>query len=161
LNPSWIPFQDLATPMADVHTKEQRSFNMSRIRGKDTKPEYVVRRMVHGMGYRFRLHRRALPGSPDLVLARHRKVIFVHGCFWHKHRCKYGRVRPATNAEFWEKKRQGNVERDRRNLKALRAMGWKILVVWECWTRDRAKLEQRLRSFLEDGTPQNTQPAPR
>ena len=135
--------------MADVLNREQRRYCMSRIRGKHTKPEIVVRRIVHCMGYRFRLHRRELPGSPDMVLPRHLKVIFVHGCFWHKHRCRYGRVRPATNKEFWEKKRGGNVERDRRNLKALKRMGWNVLVVWECWTRDASKLERRLREFLE------------
>lgn len=123
---------------------------MSRIRARDTKPEIILRKMVHGMGYRFRLHCRELPGSPDVVLPRHRKVIFVHGCFWHMHHCRYGRVRPATNPEFWAKKRQGNVDRDRRNTKALRAMGWKVLVVWECWTRDVPKLERRLREFLTD-----------
>jgi DNA mismatch endonuclease (patch repair protein) len=123
---------------------------MSRIRAKDTRPEIIVRRSVHCMGYRFRLHQRKLPGSPDIVLSRHRKVIFVHGCFWHKHYCRYGRVRPATNKGFWEKKRQGNVDRDRRNVKALRRMGWNVLVAWECWTRDIPKLERRLRDFLEE-----------
>jgi DNA mismatch endonuclease (patch repair protein) len=134
--------------MADVLTKEQRKYCMSRIRGKDTEPEIIVRRIVHSLGYRFRLHRRALPGSPDIVLPRHHKVIFVHGCFWHMHRCRYGRVRPASNRQFWEKKRGGNVERDRRNVKALKHLGWNVLVVWECWTRDMPKLERRLRDFL-------------
>jgi DNA mismatch endonuclease (patch repair protein) len=134
--------------MVDVLTSEQRKYCMSRIRGKDTKPEIIVRRMVHCMGYRFRLHRRDLPGSPDIVLACHRKVIFVHGCFWHKHYCRYGRVRPTTNKEFWEKKRSRNVERDQKNVKALRRMGWNVLVVWECWTEDRSKLECRLHDYL-------------
>jgi DNA mismatch endonuclease (patch repair protein) len=136
--------------MTDVLTRQQRAYCMSRIRGKHTEPEMVVRRVIHGMGYRFRLHRRELPGSPDIVLSRYRKVIFVHGCFWHMHRCKYGRVRPATNPEFWRKKREGNVDRDRRNLKALKSMGWQVLVVWECWTRDMPKLERRLRDFLRE-----------
>ena len=135
--------------MTDVLTAEQRAYCMSRIRGKDTKPEIIVRQIVHCMGYRFRLHQRELPGSPDIVLPRHRKVIFVHGCFWHRHRCRYGRVRPATNREFWEKKRQGNVDRDRKNMRALKRMGWRVLVIWECWTRDIEKLEHRLRCFLE------------
>jgi DNA mismatch endonuclease (patch repair protein) len=135
--------------MADVLTSEQRKYCMSRIRGKDTGPEAIVRGMVHRMGYRFRLHQRELPGSPDIVLPRHHKVIFVHGCFWHMHRCRYGRVRPATHRQFWEKKRGGNVERDRRNVKALNRMGWDVLVVWECWTRDLPRLERRLRDFLE------------
>jgi len=136
--------------MTDVLNHSQRAYYMSQINGKDTKPEITVRRIVHRLGCRFRLHRRELPGSPDIVLPRHRKVIFVHGCFWHMHRCKYGLVRPSTNAEFWEKKRTGNVDRDRRNIKALRDMGWRVLVVWECWTRDIMKLEYRLREFLAD-----------
>ncbi len=135
--------------MVDVLTRAQRKFCMSRIRGKDTQPEIIVRRMVHCMGFRFRLHRRELQGSPDIVLARHRKVIFVHGCFWHKHHCRYGRVRPATNAAFWEKKRSRNVERDHRNVKALRCMGWNVFVIWECWTEDKPKLQCRLREYLE------------
>jgi DNA mismatch endonuclease (patch repair protein) len=135
--------------MADVLNARQRAYCMSRIRAKDTRPEIIVRGMVHSMGYRFRLHRRELPGSPDIVLPRHHKVIFVHGCFWHMHRCRYGRVRPATNRQFWEKKRGGNVERDRRNVKALKSMGWDVLIVWECWTRDLPRLERRLRDFLE------------
>lgn len=137
--------------MADVHSKAQRSFNMSRIRGKDTKPELIVRSLVHQLGYRFRLHRRDLPGRPDLVLPRHRKVIFVHGCYWHRHRCRYGRVRAKTNAEFWNAKLQANVERDRRNIRKLRKDDWSVLVIWECWTRDpEAKVIPRLIDFLED-----------
>lgn len=134
--------------MADVHSKEQRSRNMAAIRGRDTKPEMIVRRIVHRLGYRFRLHRRDLPGRPDLVLPRHRAVIFVHGCFWHQHDCRYGRVKPATRAEFWKTKRDQNSERDTRNVKALRKMGWRVLVVWECWTRDKGDIDSRLRSFL-------------
>jgi DNA mismatch endonuclease (patch repair protein) len=124
---------------------------MSRIRGKDTKPELLVRSVVHRMGYRFRLHRTDLPGKPDLVLPKHRKIIFVHGCYWHMHRCRYGRVVPKTNTEFWQQKRQGNVQRDRRNLKQLRKDGWQILVVWECWTRHpEERLLPRLEAFLND-----------
>jgi len=137
--------------MADVHTAAQRSFNMSRIRGKDTKPELIVRSLVHQMGYRFRLHRKDLPGKPDLVLPGHRKIIFVHGCFWHMHRCRYGRVTPKTNADFWQAKREGNVERDRRNRKSLKADGWEVLTVWECWIRHpEERLIPRLEAFLED-----------
>ncbi|MCA9064259.1 MAG: DNA mismatch endonuclease Vsr [Planctomycetaceae bacterium] len=134
--------------MTDVHSQEQRSFNMSRIRGKDTKPELIVRSIVHQMGFRFRLHQRKLPGKPDLVLPKHRRIIFVHGCFWHMHACRYGRVIPKTNAEFWQDKRTGNVVRDRRNRDQLRKLGWQILTVWECWTRDPEKLYARLQSFL-------------
>ncbi|HEX8251501.1 MAG TPA: DNA mismatch endonuclease Vsr [Thermoanaerobaculia bacterium] len=134
--------------MADVHNKEQRSRNMAAIRDRDTKPEMIVRRLVHRLGYRFRLHRRNLPGRPDLVLPRHRAVIFVHGCFWHQHDCRYGRVVPATRAEFWQKKRGDNVSRDARNLRALKDSGWRVLIVWECWTRDTAELSSQVKLFM-------------
>ena len=135
--------------MTDVHTAEQRSFNMSRIRGRDTKPELVVRSLVHQMGYRFRLHRKDLRGKPDLVLPGRRKIIFVHGCFWHMHRCRYGRVVPKTNAKFWQEKREGTVERDRRNCRALRVEGWDVMTVWECWTRvPEERLIPRLAEFF-------------
>jgi DNA mismatch endonuclease (patch repair protein) len=137
--------------MADVHTPEQRSFNMSRIRGRDTKPELIVRSFVHQMGYRFRLHRKDLPGKPDLVLPGRRKIIFVHGCFWHMHRCRYGRVVPRTNTKFWQTKRKATVERDRRNRRDLRADDWEILTVWECWTRNaEERLIPRLQEFFEE-----------
>ena len=132
----------------DVHSPSRRSYNMSRIRGKDTKPEIVVRKLVHSLGYRYRLHVRKLPGCPDIVLVRHRKVIFVHGCFWHMHRCKYGRVIPKTNKKFWKTKRQGNVTRDKRNLRKLRREGWKVLVIWECQIRNTEKLINKLEKFL-------------
>jgi len=134
--------------MVDVHNKQQRSFNMSQIRSKDTSPEIVVRSIVHRMGYRYALHRSDLPGHPDIVLVRHKKIIFVHGCFWHMHHCRYGKVKPATNKKFWQDKRQGNVERDKRNLKKLRNEGWKILVVWECQIRHLQKLAKTLQRFL-------------
>ncbi len=134
--------------MVDVLTPKQRSFNMSRIRGKDTKPEIIVRRLVHRLGYRFRLHQRKLPGCPDIVLTRHRKVIFVHGCFWHMHKCRYGKVEPVTNAKFWQTKREGNVARDKRNLRRLRKDGWKVLVIWECHTQNTKKLINNLKKFL-------------
>ncbi len=135
--------------MVDVHNQAQRSFNMSRIRSKDTRPELIVRSLVHQMGFRFRLHRRDLPGKPDLVLPAHRKIIFVHGCFWHMHRCRYGRVIPATNTEFWQDKRRDNVERDRRHVRQLGQDAWQVLTVWECWTRDiEGRLLPRLERFL-------------
>lgn len=134
----------------DNLSKKQRSYCMSRIRAKDTVPELVVRRMVHRLGYRFRLHRRALPGCPDIVLPRHRKAIFVHGCFWHMHSCGYGRVMPTTNRNYWEPKRRGNVQRDQEKLRALRRVGWKVLIVWECWARDVPTLERRIQEFLMD-----------
>lgn len=134
--------------MVDVLTKEQRSYNMSRIRSRNTKPEMLIRSLVHRMGYRFRLHRRDLPGCPDMVLPKHHKIIFVHGCFWHMHNCSYGRVTPKTNAKFWQSKREGNVARDKRNLGRLRRAGWKVLTIWECQTRNPKKLIEKLRRFL-------------
>ena len=134
--------------MTDVLTGEQRSFNMSRIRNRDTKPEKVVRSVIHNLGYRYRLHKPDLPGRPDIVLVRHRKVIDVHGCFFHMHDCKYGSVVPVTNEEFWRTKRLSNVERDRRNIRELRRAGWKVLIVWECETRNVAKVAKRIEKFL-------------
>ena len=134
--------------MVGVLTKEQRSFNMSRIRNKNTRPEIVVRSIVHRMGYRYALHRKDLPGHPDMVLIKHRKIIFVHGCFWYMHKCRYGKVKPATNAKFWQTKRQGNVARDTRNLRKLRKNGWKVLVVWECQSHHIEKLTENLQKFL-------------
>jgi len=134
--------------MVDVLTREQRQYCMSRIRGKDTKPEMIVRRLVHSLGYRYRLHVRSLPGCPDLVLHRHRKVIFVHGCFWHRHNCRYGRVRPATRAKFWHDKLEGNKERDRKNRRRLRQQGWQVLTVWECQTKSPERLLTRISDFL-------------
>jgi DNA mismatch endonuclease (patch repair protein) len=121
---------------------------MSAIRGAHTKPEMIVRSLAHRLGYRFRLHRRDLPGKPDLVFPAQRKVIFVHGCFWHMHDCRYGSVTPATNAEFWQNKRMSTVERDARHLKSLRQDGWRVLIVWECETREPEKLERKLDKFL-------------
>jgi DNA mismatch endonuclease, patch repair protein len=134
--------------MSDVLTPEQRKYNMSRIRYKNTRPEMVVRSEVHGMGYRYKLHNSLLPGKPDLVLTRHKKIIFVHGCFWHMHTCKYGLVKPRTNAEFWENKRLGNVKRDRKNIRELKKNGWKVLIVWECWTKNLPLLRRKLSAFL-------------
>jgi len=134
--------------MTDVLTPEQRSFNMSRIRSRDTRPEMIVRSIVHGMGFRYRLHKKDLPGKPDLVLVRHRKIIDVHGCFFHMHDCPYGRVKPATNAEFWQNKRQSNKGRDRRNVELLKKDGWQVLIVWECQTKNPNALEKTLIDFL-------------
>lgn len=134
----------------DTLTPEQRSERMSRVRGKDTKPELVVRRLVHGLGYRFRLHRRDLPGSPDLVFPGRRKVIWVHGCFWHQHpdpNCKLARM-PKSRLEFWEAKLSANRERDAVKMTELTALGWDALVVWECEIKDRGVLAARLKEFL-------------
>jgi DNA mismatch endonuclease (patch repair protein) len=134
--------------MVDVHSKAVRSKNMAAIKPYDTKPEWIVRRIVHRMGFRYRLHAKRLPGRPDMVLPKHRKIIMVNGCYWHRHRCKYGRVIPKTNAAFWENKRNENVKRDRKNKRKLERAGWKVLTVWECWTRSPSTLEKRIRKFL-------------
>lgn len=130
--------------MPDVLTPEQRSRNMRAIKGRDTVPELIVRRMLHAMGYRFRLHRRDLPGRPDIVIPGRRIALFVHGCFWHRHRCRYGRVEPVTRTEFWQAKFATNVARDRKSMRALRKAGWRVTIVWECQTRDADKLASRL-----------------
>jgi DNA mismatch endonuclease (patch repair protein) len=124
-----------------------RSENMRAIRGKDTKPEMAVRSLVHGLGYRFRLHRADLPGKPDLAFPARFKVIFVHGCFWHSHGCKSGLI-PKSNRDFWLTKLRKNEERDRSSLEALVQQGWKALVIWECELRDLRALSLRLRRFL-------------
>ena len=133
----------------DVLTKEQRRRNMSAIRSKDTKPELLVRRLIHRLGYRYRLHRKELPGKPDLVFVKRMKVIFVHGCYWHMHKCRFGRVTPKTNKQFWQDKRESNVLRDRRNMRKLKNMDWSTLVIWECQTKDISKLEMRIVYFLD------------
>jgi DNA mismatch endonuclease (patch repair protein) len=130
-----------------------RSANMRAIRSKDTKPEKIVRSMLHKLGYRFRLHRKDLPGKPDLVFSSRRKVIFVNGCFWHMHDCRKGQRAPITNAVFWQIKRQRTADRDSRTLRALAADGWKVYVVWECALRDLTALESQLEAFLSQEKP--------
>jgi DNA mismatch endonuclease, patch repair protein len=121
---------------------------MAAIKGKNTKPEIAVRSVLDLLKVKYDLHRSDLPGKPDIVLPRHKKVIFVHGCFWHLHRCRYGRVKPASNAKFWSDKRGKNKLRDVRNKAALRRRGWKTLTVWECGTKKASKLTERLATFL-------------
>ena len=136
--------------MTDKLTKDRRSANMAAIRSKDMKPELIVRRLVHAMGYRYRLHRKGLPGKPDLAFGPKRKVIFVHGCFWHQHDkadCLDGRL-PKSNTGYWGPKLQRNAERDQRNLAELSKLGWDALVIWECETKDSDALRRRLRKFL-------------
>jgi DNA mismatch endonuclease (patch repair protein) len=133
----------------DVHSSVQRSANMAAIKGKNTRPEQAVRRIVHALGYRYRLHLKDLPGKPDLVFSRHKKVIFVNGCYWHLHDCRFGRVRPVTNAAFWTAKRNGNAARDRRNQESLRKDGWKVLIVWECEVKNEERLKDALKAFLD------------
>jgi len=133
----------------DRHTKEQRSYNMSCIRSKDTTPELIVRHLVHQMGFRYRLHSSNLPGKPDMVLKRHSKVIFVHGCFWHCHNCKNGQTIPQTNREYWLAKREYNIQRDKTNIQKLRDAGWDICVIWECQTRHTDYVTSCLNKFLQ------------
>ncbi len=117
--------------MADNHTKEIRSYNMSRIRNQNTKPEVIVRKFLFSQGFRYRKNVSSLPGKPDIVLPKYKTVIFVHGCFWHMHNC--GRfVWPSTNIDYWHNKILGNVERDKKNLNLLQDLGWNTIVVWEC-----------------------------
>lgn len=118
--------------MADFMTKEQRSLHMAKIKSKDTKPEMTLRRFLHARGYRYRVHDNRLPGKPDLVFTRRRKVIFVHGCFWHGHSCPVGSRLPKSNSDFWAEKRSKNVLRDASQVDALHKLGWEVLVVWEC-----------------------------
>ena len=125
-----------------------RSEIMAAVKSKDTHPEKVVRRMLFALGYRYRLHAKNLPGCPDIVFPSRRKAIFVHGCFWHGHRCRAGRNRPASNTEYWNRKLTGNVNRDRHNIKILKKAGWSIHVIWECETRDSARMSSQLAAFL-------------
>ncbi|MBT2533067.1 DNA mismatch endonuclease Vsr [Arthrobacter sp. ISL-48] len=139
--------------MADRLTPERRSWNMSRIRGKNTKPELLVRRLLHAKGYRYRLHGKAgkarLPGNPDLVFAGRRKVIFVNGCFWHFHDCRVGQHAPKANAVFWEAKRTRTKTRDADQRRRLQEAGWEVLTVWECELKDASALEIQLEQFLD------------
>lgn len=133
----------------DVFTKEKRSQIMSRVSGRNTKPEIVVRSLLHNLGYRFRLHRKDLPGKPDIILPKHKKAIFVHGCFWHGHTGCSRSKRPSTNKEFWCEKLDKNIERDKETVDALRTLGWDVLIVWTCEVKDKDKLKTKLLSFLE------------
>jgi DNA mismatch endonuclease, patch repair protein len=134
----------------DNLTPSERSVRMSQIRSKHTQPELRVRGLVHRLGYRFRLHRKDLPGAPDMVFPGRKKVVFVHGCFWHCHsRCNVSHL-PKTRRAYWRDKLVGNVERDKANRRRLRQSGWSVLIVWECETRDIEKLRNRVRTFLDN-----------
>lgn len=138
--------------MVDTLSTEQRSAQMAKIRAKDTKPEMIVRRLVHAMGYRYRLHRNDIPGHPDLTFSSRRKVVFVHGCFWHRHadsRCKLARM-PKSRLDYWQPKMDANVARDQRIEHELRESGWVVLTIWECELKDRAALQLKLEAFLND-----------
>ena len=134
--------------MADNHTKEQRSYNMSRIRSKNNAPEEKVRKFLFSKGFRYRKNDKNLPGCPDIVLPKYKTVIFVNGCFWHKHNCKRF-VWPSSNEKYWKKKILRNVERDEINIKELKELGWKVLVVWECELK-KAIIDKRLETLLDE-----------
>jgi len=138
--------------VSDNHTPEQRSRNMAAIKSRNTRPEIIVRSIVHRLGFRFRLHSSNLPGKPDLVLSRHKKIILVNGCFWHMHDCKRGKVTPATNPAYWKQKRLRNVERDKMNQFSYRKNGWATLIIWECEVKDIVQLTKRLTNFLVGDT---------
>lgn len=130
----------------DRHTPEQRHRNMAAVKGKNTKPEIAVRKLLHKLGYRFRLHRKDLPGKPDIVLPKYKTVIFIHGCFWHRHAgCKYAST-PSSNTVFWEKKFEENVGRDRKNIEKLETLGWKVITIWGCEVNE----EERVLSALAE-----------
>jgi len=132
----------------DIVSRRKRSKMMAGIGHKDTKPEIRVRKFLHANGFRFRLHRKDLPGKPDIVLPKLNTIIFVNGCFWHRHNCKKGRHLPKSNADFWKDKLEKNKIRDRKNAKALRDSGWQVLIIWECQTGDDAIMERIVNNKL-------------
>lgn len=143
--------------MADVLTSQQRQLNMSRIRGRDTKPEMLIRRGLHARGLRYRLHDRALPGRPDLVFPRYHTAVLIHGCFWHVHGCALSKL-PATRQKFWRRKLEGNVIRDQKAIKNLLEAGWRVLVIWECALRGKRRMAEsdvldRATGFIRDNEP--------
>jgi DNA mismatch endonuclease (patch repair protein) len=133
----------------DTFTPAERSAVMKRVHGKDTQPEMAVRSMVHRLGLRYALHRRDLPGNPDLVLPARGSVIFVHGCFWHGHTCRAGRNRPSSNTDYWIAKLDRNQSRDAANQRRLRSLGWRVLVIWECELKKPERLRARIARFFE------------
>ena len=136
--------------MVDHLTKKKRSWNMSRIRSKDTKPEMIVRSMLHKIGYRFRLHRKDLPGKPDIVLSKYKTVILVHGCFWHRHKGCKRCTTPSSNKDYWLKKFERNINIDKKNKKELISLGWKIITVWECEIKKIKVLTRRISTILSE-----------
>jgi len=134
----------------DKISKKHRSWNMSQIKSENTTPERIVRSLLHKMGFRFRLHEKKLPGKPDIVLKKYRTVIFVHGCFWHRHaRCKYAYI-PKSHHKFWQKKFSENMVRDKNVKRILKKSGWKIITIWECQINNQKKLIERLTSFIQN-----------
>lgn len=135
--------------MPDTLTQSQRIFCMSQNKGKDTTPELFVRKLISSQKYRYSLHRKDLPGCPDIVFLKRRKVIFINGCFWHRHSCEKGRSTPATRKKFWQQKFERTIERDKKNKRELKKLGWKVLVIWECQTKKPDKLINKLSKFLK------------
>jgi DNA mismatch endonuclease, patch repair protein len=134
----------MSNKRSDIFSPEKRSQVMSKVRSKDTKPEIVIRRLLHSLGYRFRLYRKELPGNPDIVLPKYKTVIFVNGCFWHQHEgCKKSKL-PISNSLFWSVKLQKNVERDKKNIERLEDLGWQVLLIWECQLRDLSTIEEMI-----------------
>lgn len=140
---------DDTKPMTDTRSPEQRSMIMRSVGTKNTGPELIVRKLLHAAGYRYSLHRRDLPGSPDIVMRSRRKIVFVHGCFWHGHRCRYGQP-PKSRRAYWLPKLAANAARDKRNRTLLREKGWSVLVVWQCETRHPSRLERKLIRFVDE-----------
>ena len=136
--------------MTDCFSPEKRSAVMRAVKSKNTTPEIRVRKTLHAMGYRFRLHRKDLPGSPDIVLPKHNLALFVHGCFWHGHHCKRGQRIPAANRDYWVAKVDRNKKRDKANIEALQSLGWRISTVWECETRASGQLCELLSGMIWD-----------
>lgn len=136
----------------DVFSPEQRSSIMRKVKAKDTTPEILVRKLIFSMGFRYRLYYSKLPGRPDIVFPGKRKVIFVHGCFWHGHDCRAGQNKPSSNKGYWDKKLEKNMARDLSNQDKLSTMGWEVLIVWECYLKDVEKLKNLLFSFLSSPT---------
>lgn len=143
--------------MTDIVDRKRRSEMMASVRGRDTAPELAVRRIAHGMGLRFRLHRKDLPGRPDLVFPKHRLAVFVHGCFWHRHKgCRFASI-PKSRIAFWTEKFAANVARDARQEAALRELGWRVLVIWQCETKDKASVKRKLVESINRGGTANEQ----
>jgi DNA mismatch endonuclease, patch repair protein len=135
----------------DIYSREKRSEIMSKVQSQGTKPEIIVRKRLHSLGFRFRLHNRKLPGTPDIVLPRHHSVIFVHGCFWHHHKgCSKSKL-PSSNTEFWEAKIAENVRRDKKKIAQLKRLGWRVLIIWECETKTVAFATKLARFFMGNG----------
>jgi DNA mismatch endonuclease (patch repair protein) len=135
--------------MVDTLLKSQRQVCMSHNKSKGTSPELFIRKIISSLKFRYGSHRKDLPGCPDIVFPKRKKVIFINGCFWHRHTCKKGRSMPITRKQFWQKKFKGTIERDKHNYRALKKLGWKVLVIWECQTKRPEKIIDKMTSFLE------------